>query len=254
MTRRSLRPLRIGAAIPAALAAVLLAAPPAAAQRRNPATSGQSDRTRPAAPSGERAVPRGEARPPAPRDSGSEQSTPSADRGGRSAERNGARTPQGGDQPGSRDRNGRPVVGEAVPRTTPPPRQPDTTTVILPGYGYGGYGYGGYGYGGYGYGGYGYGGYYDPYGPGRRYRSPWFYDEGQLRLKVKPTWAEVYIDGYYAGVVDEFDGFFQRLRLDAGPHQIEIRAGGYETLTLDVRIDPGRTTTYEGRLREVPAP
>jgi PEGA domain len=42
------------------------------------------------------------------------------------------------------------------------------------------------------------------------------------------------------------------LKIDAGPHRVEIRLDGYETLTFDVRIDPDRTTTYAGELKKVP--
>ena len=72
--------------------------------------------------------------------------------------------------------------------------------------------------------------------------------DGALRLKVKPADASVYVDGYYVGVVDDFDGVFQRLHLEPGPHRIEIRAPEYETLSFDVLIDPDHTTTYHGEL------
>ena len=47
------------------------------------------------------------------------------------------------------------------------------------------------------------------------------YYQGSLRLKIKPRDAEVYVDDYYVGVVDSFDGVFQRLRLEGGtaPHR-----------------------------------
>ncbi len=34
----------------------------------------------------------------------------------------------------------------------------------------------------------------------------------------------MYVDGYYVGRVDDFDGLFQRLHLASGPHRLEIRA------------------------------
>jgi hypothetical protein len=165
-----------------------------------------------------------------------------------------------------RPRDGKPIIGEAVPRTSPPATG-GGGTVIVPGYyggyvpwGFGGLGFGGY-YGGYydpygPYGGYGYGPYggYDPYGgyPYPQYGYGRQYDEGALRLKIKPSSAAVYVDGYYAGVVDDFNGLFQRLHLDAGPHRIEVRAPGYESLMFDVRIEPDRTTTYRGELKKLP--
>jgi hypothetical protein len=74
------------------------------------------------------------------------------------------------------------------------------------------------------------------------------YPVGELRLKVHPRDAQVYIDGYYAGRVDEFDGVFQSLRLEEGEYQVEIVLPGYEPLAFDVRIFPGEKTTYEGDL------
>lgn len=76
--------------------------------------------------------------------------------------------------------------------------------------------------------------------------------EGSLRLKVKPRDAQVYVDGYFVGVVDEFDGIFQRLQLEAGPHRIEVRAPGFENLAIDVQIRWDRTTTVEEMLRRSP--
>ena len=158
----------------------------------------------------------------------------------------------------ARPRDGKEPVGTAVPRGSVPMAPRDGGTFIPGGY-YGGYGYYdpfgyGYGYGnGYGYGGY-YGGFYDPwYGgyptyPQSSYTSG---DEGSLRLKIKPSQGEVYVDGYYVGVVDDFDGIFQRLHLDSGVHRIEVRAPGYETLSFDVRISPDHTTTYQGELKKI---
>ena len=73
--------------------------------------------------------------------------------------------------------------------------------------------------------------------------------DGGLRLKVKPRSADVFVDGYYAGTVDSFDGMFQRLKLEPGPHRIEIRQDGFDTLTFDVRIPPDETITYQGELQ-----
>jgi hypothetical protein len=150
---------------------------------------------------------------------------------------------------------------------------------------YGGY-YGGYydpiyGYVGSRYGGYGFGAYspfysgiysgYDPWFGGSVLGSfdsdPWYggsnsfsssqgstYVSGEdsgLRLKVKPRNGEVFVDGYYVGVVNDFDGMFQKLRIEPGPHRIEIRAPGYETLDIDVRLVSGNTTVYSGELKKI---
>ena len=113
-----------------------------------------------------------------------------------------------------------------------------------------GMGYGSsYGYNPYGYGLYGHGYGYNPYtydGYGRDYYT------GSLRLRVRPRFGEVFVDGYYVGLVNDYDGVFQRLRLDDGPHRIEITEPGFETLAFDVLILPGETITYEGDLAPLP--
>ena len=74
------------------------------------------------------------------------------------------------------------------------------------------------------------------------------YGTGSLKLKVKPNDAQVYVDGYFAGLVDDYDGMLQKLNLEVGPHHIEIRAPGYETLSFDIQIQLDETITYRGEL------
>jgi hypothetical protein len=78
-------------------------------------------------------------------------------------------------------------------------------------------------------------GYYDPL-PGRIY--------GGLRITGASRDARVFADGYYVGIVDDFDGIFQHVNLEAGPHHIEIEEPGYEAVGFDVVVQPGRTTTF----------
>jgi hypothetical protein len=114
---------------------------------------------------------------------------------------------------------------------------------------YGSYGgYGSYGlYGAYGYPSYGYGS-YGSYGYPSAYST---IADGSLRLKIKPRDAQVFVDGYYVGIVDDFDGIFQRMHLPSGPHRVEVRAPGYETLTFDVQIRFDETTKFEGQLQRI---
>lgn len=77
--------------------------------------------------------------------------------------------------------------------------------------------------------------------PGRGY--------GAVRIVDAPRDAHVFVDGYYAGVVDDYDGVFQRLNLEAGSHHIEIEAEGYPLIAFDVRVWPGRTITYRANIR-----
>jgi len=213
---------------------------------------------------------------------GNERTGSAVSRGGDSAPRGGGSTSSTGDRSSgssassddapsrrgvpaySRPRDGRPVTGVAVERGSV--LSPIGGNVIYypynpwgfwgPGYGYGlgylfydpwyggGYGYGDpYGYGsgyGSGYGGYGSGG----YGVSRQYR-----DTGSLRLKVDPKQAQVFIDGYYVGTVDDFDGAFQTVELEAGGHRVELKAAGFETASFEVLITPGETVTYKGGMK-----
>ena len=112
-------------------------------------------------------------------------------------------------------------------------------------HGHGGYGHG-YGYGGYGHG-YGYGG-YGPYGYGG-YRDA---STGAVRIEVSPKGArdeiEVYVNEARAGVVDDFDGFFQRLYLEEGEYEIELRLPGYKPLRTSIFVARGNTYNLRGQM------
>ena len=87
------------------------------------------------------------------------------------------------------------------------------------------------------------------------HREPSAVDEGQhagalVDGGLPQRDAEVYVDGYYTGVVDDFDGTGQRATLEPGPHHIEIRLDGFEPVEFDVNVERGRTITYRSSLRE----
>ena len=95
-----------------------------------------------------------------------------------------------------------------------------------------------------------YGMYYGPnYGPfypyPARYRGTRSYSRSAIRTKVKPVETEVYLNGYYAGVVDDFDGVFQRLHVAPGEHQLELRLEGHRSLTERIYVGPGDTFDLE---------
>ena len=145
-------------------------------------------------------------------------------------------------QRGTRPRPpGAPATGQAVPRPSPParPRPAGPGRVAPYPYGYR-----------YPYPGVTLGFWYDypyPYGypvpPGYVFAAPET-ASGSVRLDVSPKDAAVYVDGYYAGIVDDFKGVFRHLTLTAGPHSIEIRKPGFETLVVDVYVQPRQTITY----------
>jgi len=75
---------------------------------------------------------------------------------------------------------------------------------------------------------------------------------GGVQLEVTPWRASVFVDGAYAGKIDDFKGYYQHLDVVAGPHRIIIVEPGYEALVLDVVAVPGRTTTLRGTLTAAP--
>jgi hypothetical protein len=75
---------------------------------------------------------------------------------------------------------------------------------------------------------------------------------GGLQLDVEPRRAQVYADGWYLGVVDDFSGYYHHLEIGAGSHIIELFAPDYEPLIVRVTVSPGRTTTYRGSLNRAP--
>jgi hypothetical protein len=77
-------------------------------------------------------------------------------------------------------------------------------------------------------------------------------EEGFLRLRVRPRTAEVYVDGAYAGTVDDFGGTSER-QLRAGTHRVELAARGYERVTFDVRVPARETITFTRDLDEARA-
>jgi hypothetical protein len=90
----------------------------------------------------------------------------------------------------------------------------------------------------------GYYGFYGPayyqypiYGPGRGY----YERSGSVRLQVSPRHAEVFVDGYFAGTVDDFDGVFQRLNIEPGEHEVQIHLAGYRPFSQRFYLQPGKS-------------
>ncbi len=71
---------------------------------------------------------------------------------------------------------------------------------------------------------------------------------GAIRLQVKPNKALVYLDGSYVGLVDDFDGAFQKLVLTTGRHEISIEIEGHRTHQVAVFISEGQTLKYRADL------
>jgi hypothetical protein len=110
-----------------------------------------------------------------------------------------------------------------------------------------------------------YSGFYDPFYAGwyppfyAQYPSPYggrYYYGGNwasARLEIKPRDAQVFVDGYYVGIVDQFDGVFQRLDLPGGEHEVAVYLKGYRSYRQRTLFRPGETYHYKAILEPVPA-
>ncbi len=99
----------------------------------------------------------------------------------------------------------------------------------------------------------GLGGYWGPevhvYGGGgsaERYRDA---GQGALDLDLRPKTTEIYVDGAYVGVADQYDGFPTYLWLEAGTYEIAFYKEGYETIFRQYTIYPGVTIDVSDRMR-----
>ena len=70
-----------------------------------------------------------------------------------------------------------------------------------------------------------------------------------IRVQVTPKQAEVYLDGYYVGVVDDFDGTFQRLDAPTGQHELQVYLQGYKTMSEKMLFRPGQSYKVQAVLQ-----
>jgi hypothetical protein len=63
-------------------------------------------------------------------------------------------------------------------------------------------------------------------------------NESSLRLLVTPRETEVFVDGYLAGRVDDFDGRFQRLHVQPGEHELTLYLEGHRKVTQQILVRP----------------
>ena len=106
-------------------------------------------------------------------------------------------------------------------------------------------------------GGYFYDPFFGPYPWWPRTQYPWYmpiYDtQAYLKVDVEPEDAAVYIDGYYAGIADDFDGFFESLPLTPGGHTVVVYLNGYRSIKQSVHLSVGGTFKIKGTLEPLVA-
>ena len=83
--------------------------------------------------------------------------------------------------------------------------------------------------------------FYDPFWP--PYYAPWVYPyaggrpASEIRVQVEPKQAEVFVDGYYAGLVSDVG----RLRVTPGGHVVSLYLEGYRTISENIYARPDST-------------
>ena len=77
--------------------------------------------------------------------------------------------------------------------------------------------------------------------------------DASVKFEVKPKQALVYVDGFYAGIVDDFDSAFQRLYTAPGGHEITLFLEGYRTHTERAYLAPDRTFKIKYQMEKLPA-
>lgn len=108
---------------------------------------------------------------------------------------------------------------------------------------------------------------------GAYYYSPWFYSGfwlypsypygypyygypygpagASVRVEVQPKTAEVFVDGHLAGIVDQFDGFFQSLPVEPGGHDIAVYLEGYRSIVQRLYLSPGSSYKIKGVMEKL---
>lgn len=82
---------------------------------------------------------------------------------------------------------------------------------------------------------------------------PIFDNSADVRVQAKPKDVQVFVDGFYAGIGDDFDGAFQRLTLPPGGHTIVLYLDGYRTVRHNLYLRPGSTTRIHDQMERLPA-
>lgn len=99
---------------------------------------------------------------------------------------------------------------------------------------------------------------YGPWGPyGRIYNPYGFYEyenfSASVRIESDVKDAEVYVDGSQAGIVDDFDSWYQSLYVRPGEHEITLYAEGYRTQTHKLYFSANSSKRFRWNLEKLAA-
>ncbi|MGH9683402.1 MAG: PEGA domain-containing protein [Candidatus Acidiferrales bacterium] len=67
----------------------------------------------------------------------------------------------------------------------------------------------------------------------------------EIKLKVTPDRAAVFLDGGYVGTVKEFGGMGRAMLVSPGKHRIKIALPGYQQFETDIQLLPNQKMTVK---------
>ena len=74
-------------------------------------------------------------------------------------------------------------------------------------------------------------------------------NSGGISFEITPASAELWVDGVRVGTVGQFSPTSQPLGLTTGRHRIDIKAPGYQTISIDADIVAGQVIPYQGSMQ-----
>ena len=69
--------------------------------------------------------------------------------------------------------------------------------------------------------------------------------KGKVKIKIKPDDAWVYVNGEFVGIVDDFNGPFQYLKLKQGSYTLMIHKPGYQPHVIQIQVEASKTLHVE---------
>jgi hypothetical protein len=76
---------------------------------------------------------------------------------------------------------------------------------------------------------------------------------GNMKVKVSPGRAGVFVDGKYLGPAANF-GVGRKYALPAGEHKVKLVEPRYEDLETTIKIEPGKTVELKQTMKALPEP
>jgi hypothetical protein len=94
---------------------------------------------------------------------------------------------------------------------------------------------------------------YDPYYNARPREYNDRGDMGALDLDLSPAKTQVYVDGQYMGIVDNFDGWPDYLWLPRGTYDVVFYLDGYKTIARQITVYPGNVLDIDDKMEPGPS-